>query len=89
MNTLHMLFIVWGVVTAVLICVLIYRSALSTREGDQIFLDASENTIASEQREIVARLEKLSGPIMALIVISSALLVVIAGMWLYQGYKSF
>jgi hypothetical protein len=89
MNTLQMLFIAWGVVTAVLICVLIYRSALSTREGDQIFLDASENTIASEQREIVARLEKLSAPITALIVLSSALLVVIAAMWLYQGYKSF
>jgi hypothetical protein len=89
MNTLHMLFIAWGVVTAVLICALIYRSALSTREGDQIFLDASENTIANEQRAIVARLEKLSAPITALMVASGILLVAIAGMWLYQGYKSF
>ena len=89
MNTLHMLFVAWGVVTALLICVLIYRSALSTREGDQIFLDASENTIASEQRAIVARLEKLSAPITALIIVSGALLLTIAGFWLYQGYKSF
>lgn len=89
MNTLHILFVAWGVVTAVLICVLIYRSALSTREGDQIFLDASENTIANEQRAIVARLEKLSTPITALTVVSGALLLAIAGFWLYQGYKSF
>lgn len=89
MNTLHMLFVAWGVVTAALICVLIYRSALSTREGDQIFLDASENTIANEQRAIVARLEKLSAPITALMVVSGALLLAIAGFWLYQGYKSF
>jgi hypothetical protein len=89
MNTLHFLFVTWGVVTAVLICVLIYRSALSTREGDQIFLDASENSIASEQRAIVARLEKLSTPIAALMVASGALLLAIAGIWLYQGYKSF
>lgn len=89
MNALHLLFVAWGVVTAALICVLIYRSALSTREGDQIFLDTSENTIANEQRAIVARLEKLSGPITALLVVSGALLLVIAGFWIWQGYKSF
>lgn len=89
MNTLHILFAAWGVVTAVLICVLIYRSALSTREGDQIFLDASENTIAEEQRAIVAKLEKLSAPITALSVVSGVLILVVAGMWLWQNYKSF
>jgi len=89
MNTIHLLFISWGVVTAALICVLIYRSALSTREGDQIFLDASENTMANEQRAIVARLEKLSVPIIGLMIVSGALLLAIAGYWLWQGYKSF
>lgn len=89
MSTLQILFSAWGVVTAGLICVLIYRSALSTREGDQIFLDASENTIASEQREIVAKLERLSTPLTALWIASGALLLAIAGVWLYQGYKNF
>lgn len=89
MSTLQILFVAWSTVTAALICVLIYRSALSTREGDQIFLDASEDSIADEQRAIVARLEKLSTPIRALLVASGALLLVIAGIWLYQGYKSF
>lgn len=89
MNTLQILFVVWGAVTALLICVLIYRSALSTREGDQIFLDASANTMANEQRAIVAKLEKLSIPITMLVVVSGALLVAIAAMWLWHGYKSF
>lgn len=89
MNPLDMLFIAWGAITALLICVLIYRSALSTREGDQIFLDASENTMANEQRAIVARLQRLSTPITALAAISGALLLAMAGFWLYQGYKSF
>jgi hypothetical protein len=89
MSTLQILFTAWGVVTAALICVLIYRGTLSTREGDQLFLDASENTIADEQRAIVARLEKLSAPITALIVASAALLLAVAGMWIYEGYKSF
>lgn len=88
MGMLEMLLVAWGVVTAVLICVLIYRSALSTREEDQIFLDAS-NTIANEQRAIVARIERLTMPITALIVVSGALLAAIAGIWLWQAYKSF
>ncbi len=89
MGMLEMLLVAWGVVTGVLICVLIYRSTLSTREEDQIFLDASNTIVASEQRAIVARIERLSTPITALIIISGALLVTVAGMWLWQGYKSF
>ncbi len=89
MSTLHILFLAWGVVTAVLICLVIYRSTLSTREGDQIFLNSSASSIADEQRAIVSKLQKLSAPITALIVISAVLLLVTAGFWLYQGYKSF
>jgi hypothetical protein len=89
MGTLEMMLIGWGVVTAVLICVLIYRSTLSTREEDQLFLDDAEQGMASEQRAIVARIEKLSRPITALVVVSGALLVAIAGLWLYQGFQNF
>lgn len=89
MGTLEMLLISWGVVTAALVCVLIYRSTLATREEDQLFLDAAEETMASEQRAIVARIEKLSRPITALVVVSGALLVAIAGMWLYEGFRNF
>jgi len=88
-DLLYALLIAWGVVTAVLVCLLIYRGTLETREGDQLFLDAAEETMASEQRAIVARIEKLARPIMLLIVASSALLVVVAGIWLWQGFKNF
>jgi hypothetical protein len=89
MGTLQVLLIAWGVITAVLICVFIYRSTLETREEDQIFLDAAGESMAREQRAIVARIEKLSRPLVALTVLSGALLVVIAGMWLWQGFQSF
>lgn len=89
MGILQMLLVGWGVITAVLICVLIYRSTLATREEDQLFLDAAEESMASEQRAIVARIEKLSRPITALMVVSGALLVVIAGMWLRQVFQHF
>jgi len=89
MGMLQMLFLTWGVITAVLICVMIYRSALENREEDQIFLDAAGERTASEQRVLVDRIEKLGRPIIALMVVSGVLLAVIAGLWLYQGFKSF
>ena len=60
MGTLQMVLLAWGVVTAILVCMWIYRSALENREEDQIFLDAAGDSMAQEQRLIVARIEKLS-----------------------------
>lgn len=88
-SSLLTLLVAWGAVTAILIVFLIYRSTLSTREEDQIFLGSAEAGMASEQQVLVARIEKLSKPITALIVLSSALLAATAGLWLWQAFKSF
>ncbi len=88
-DALYALLIAWGIVTAVLVVALIYRSTLETREEDQIFLDAAGETMASEQRALVARIQKLSKPITALVVLSGSLLVVTAGLWLWQAFKNF
>jgi hypothetical protein len=89
MGTIQILLVVWGVITAVLIIAMIYRSTLATREEDQIFLDAAGDSMASEQRALVAKIEKLGRPIAALAVVSGLILVAIVGLWLYQGFKSF
>lgn len=88
-NLLYGLLVAWGVITGVLVCVIIYKSTLETREEDQLFLDAAENHIAAEQRLILQRIEKLQRPVMALMVASGALLAVIAGLWVYQGFQNF
>ena len=88
-GTMFVLIVAWSIVTVALILVWIYRSTLTNREEDQIFLDAAQESMAREQRAIVARIEKLSKPIMSLVVLSSTLLLVIAGMWLWQGFKNF
>jgi hypothetical protein len=81
--------VVWGVVTAALIALLAYRGTLEIHEGDQIFLDKAGDSMATEQREIVARIEKLSKPIKLLMISSIVLLVAAAGVWLIQGFKNF
>jgi hypothetical protein len=88
-NLLTILMSVWGVITGFLIILLIYRSTLESREGDQVFLDAAEHTLAEEQAEIVGRINGLSKPIMTLMVLSGVLLLGIAGLWLWQGFKNF
>jgi hypothetical protein len=81
--------VVWGVVTAALIALLAYRGTLEIHEDDQIFLDKAGDSMASEQREIVARIEKLSKPIKLLMISSIVLLAVAAGVWLFHGFKNF
>ena len=86
---LTLLMIAWGVITAVLAILVIYRATLSSREDDQIFIDAAEQHHYQEQQMIIARMSRLTKPIIALAVVSGALLVASAGLWIYQGFKSF
>ena len=88
-STMYILVVAWSVVTGLLILMWIYRSTLENREEDQLFLDAAGDSMAREQRAIVSRIEKLALPIKSLFGISCALLLVIAGMWLWQAYKNF
>lgn len=86
---LTLLMISWGVVTAVLAILVIYRGTLSSREDDQIFIDAAEQHHYVEQQAIIARSVRLTKPIIALAVVSAVLLLASASVWMYQGFKSF
>jgi len=83
------LLIAWGIVTAVFLVLLIWRSLLESHEDDQIFLDAAQEHMAREQRELVSKINALSRPIMTSGIAAGGLLLVIAGLWLYQGLKHF
>ena len=81
--------VLWGAVTAVLIGLLAYRGTLEIREDDQIFLDRAGDSMANEQREIVARIDKLSKPIKLFMILSIVLLLTALGVFLFEGFKNF
>jgi hypothetical protein len=93
MDTVHIvlytLLVAWGAVTVILVGALIYRSTLVTHEDDQIFLDAAGDTMANEQRVLVAKIEKLNRPISSLFATSGGLLLVTGGLWVWQVLKTF
>ena len=79
----------WGVITVVLVALVVYRGMLSSREDDQIFIDAAEQHHYQEQVAIIERMSRLTKPIIALAVVSGVLLLASAGVWIYQGFMSF
>ena len=83
---LSLLMVVWGVVTAVLIVLVIYRGTLSVREDDQIYINPSELHRYEEQQATINKISRLRGPIIGLAVVSGVLLLSSAGVWIYQGF---
>ena len=81
--------VLWGAVTAILVGLLAYRGTLEIREDDQIFLGRAGDSMANEQREIVARIDKLSKPIKMLMILSIVLLLTALGVFLAEGFKNF
>ncbi|HKW56439.1 MAG TPA: hypothetical protein VJN42_03700 [Candidatus Acidoferrum sp.] len=81
--------VAWGIVTIVFMMLVIRRAVLASHEDDQIFLDPSEDHMAREQQQLVAKINTLSRPIWTSGIVSGVLLLVLAGIWLYDGLKNF
>jgi len=83
------LLIAWGLVTAIFLALIAWRSVLSSHEDDQIFLDKAEEHMAKEQRELISKINMLSRPILTSGITSGVLLLLIAGLFVYHGLKNF
>ena len=84
MSPLIGLAILWGVITAVLIILLIYRSTLTMQEDDQLYLSESESHMQKEQTEILTKVNKIN-PLVRWLGASSVVFgLVVVGMWTYQ-----
>ena len=85
---LEWLLIAWGIVTGILIILLIYRSTLTMKEDDQLFLDESSTAMAKEQTELIAKVDKINPLVKVLGTTSGLMILVIAGWAVYIGLNS-
>jgi len=85
-SPLTAILILWGVVTAILAVLLIYRSLISMREDDQLFLDAAQSNLQQEQVEVRARLDRITPYTKILGASSGVLLAAMAGLWVYEQF---
>jgi hypothetical protein len=85
MSLLVVLLIIWSVITAAFIIVVIYRAVIGLHEEQQLFLDRADAAMEREQQEVHARMERITPYLKYLGITSGALLVIILGVWLYQG----
>ncbi len=88
MSPLIVLLIAWGVLTAILVVLLIYRSTLTMQEDDQLYLSESESHMQKEQTEILTKVNRLTPALRWLGAASGLLILVIAGLAIYQGLNA-
>ena len=82
------LLIVWGVVTGIFLILLFYRSTLTRQEDDQLFIDESSSSRATEHSQLIAKVNKIN-PLVKLVGATSGLMILaIAGWAVYLGLNS-
>jgi len=79
------LLIAWGILTAILIVLLIYKSTLTMHEDDSIFLNDTESQMQKDQTEVLAKMRKITPIVKVLGAVSGAMILIIAGLFIYQG----
>jgi hypothetical protein len=68
---------------------MIWRSLLSMKEDDQLFLDPAESKLEAEQRDVIARLTRITPFAKGFGFASAGLLLLMAGLWMYHGIVNF
>ena len=82
------LLIAWGIVTGILLLLLFYRSTLTRQEDDQLFIDETASSMATEQRQLIAKLNKINPMVKLVGATSGLMMLVIAGWAVYIGLNS-
>ncbi len=88
MSPMYMLLVAWGVLTTILIVILIYKSTLSMHEDDSIMLNDPGSQMQKDQAEVLAKMKKLTPIVRVLGALSGLMILVIAGMFIYQGLNA-
>jgi hypothetical protein len=86
-SPLNILAIAWAVVTAVYFGLVYVRSLVALKENDTLILSAGEAKLEAEQHALQNRLNRLTPYTRIFGWLSVGLLVVLAGMWVYDASK--
>jgi hypothetical protein len=89
MEIMTVLATIWGVLTAALVVLLIYRSMLGMHEDDQLFLDPAGSQMEGEQKELMVKMKNLRPYVLALSASSGLLVLVMAGIWVVRAWNRF
>ncbi len=79
---------VWGIFTVGLIILLIYRSTLTMHEEEALYLDDANSQMQQEQTELLVKVDRLTKPVWVFGAGSGVLLLVLVGMFVYQGLNA-
>jgi hypothetical protein len=82
------LLVAWGILTAILIILLIYRSTLTMHEDDSIFLNDTESQMHKDQMEVLVKMNRITPIVKILGALSGVMILIIAGLFVYQGLTS-
>lgn len=78
----------WIAVTGILIVLVIYGNALSTREDDELYLNCAEQVMmAAEQNVLIRKMSRLARVIVGFAVLSGLLFAATAGVWAWIGWS--
>ena len=85
MTPLSWLVSIWGVLTAILAVLLIYRGTLSMHEDDQLFLSQPDSPRHREQDELIAKMTRLTPMITVFGASWGVAILAIGGLFVYQN----
>ena len=86
--TLTVVAVIFGIFAIGLILLLIYRSTITMREDEQLFLDDASSHMHAEQTELLTKVNRLTIPVRVFSIGSGVFLLVLASVWLYQNLNA-
>ncbi|MGB9232896.1 MAG: hypothetical protein WCC04_00655 [Terriglobales bacterium] len=85
MSPMFGLLVAWGILTGILIILMIYKSTLSMHEDDSIVLNETESQMQKDHAEVLNKMRKITPILKILGALSGAMILIIAGLFIYQG----
>jgi len=79
----------WIAITGILVVLIIYGNALSTREDDELYLNSAEQVMmGAEQNVLITKMNHLARVIVGFAILSGVLFAATAGVWAWIGWNN-